>query len=233
VGYLCRGDWQKSLATGTEAWDGSTIRDVTFIRDMAQRVPENDQTLFRHIENRLKWTAHLRERIEEAGFQLRQVGPSVRIERSDGFVFQPMVEQMAAQEKLSDIPVIFHSIEQVGSEVGQMRIYKCVITSRNQNAHAAVRAERWIIGGIDFTREICAYGGTSCFGRMTTTERKARNLAKRVSRRLALYAADIREWTERRLKCERETAERQEAAEAEQRAKDIEADADALAGAFA
>jgi hypothetical protein len=220
---LARGDWQKSLLAGVEAWDGSTIRDIDWLKEKIAQVGEGSDKVAWHIENRLKWTDHLAARIRESGFVLRIDGPSARIDRTDATVDDPGVKEAAAAAGIGDIPIQYHRVVLVGVNEG-IAVYQCTASAVYPYGPFA-RAERFVLGG--FSPE--DLGQVSRIDRVHTTLRRALNRTRKIRK-------SIDDWTAYLMRVEADRKARDEARAEAERAADqarwLEAEGDIIADAF-
>ena len=224
IEVLARGDWQKALLAGTEAWDGSTIRQVDWLAEKIARLGEDHADVYWHIENRVKWTDHLLARIKESGFVVRLDGPSARIERTDDTVDEPGVAEAAAAAGIADIPLQYHRISLAGISAG-IAVYACV-ASAVYPFGPFFRANRFVLGGF----EPVEIGEVSRAERVHTTLKKAINRTRKIRK-------SIDDWTAYRVQMDEIRRAREEARiaaeEAEAEAKSLAEDAEELAAAFA
>ena len=203
IEVLARGDWQKALLAGTEAWDGSTIRQVDWLAEKIARLGEDHADVYWHIENRVKWTDHLLARIKESGFVVRLDGPSARIERTDDTVDEPGVAEAAAAAGIA--------------------VYACV-ASAVYPFGPFFRANRFVLGGF----EPVEIGEVSRAERVHTTLKKAINRTRKIRKSIDDWTAYRVQMDE--IRRAREEA-RIAAEEAEAEAKSLAEDAEELAAA--
>ncbi len=218
VRQLARGPWQERLADGLEAWDGSTIENEEFIKKAMEegRTETRYGSIKQHIQNRRDWTVRLVDRIKEAGLRVTLDGPNARIEPKNDAPDMPLVEEIAKQNGIDSIPVIFHSIVPE-TRVGEVPIFRCVV-SANRDGMRVVRTEKYVVGRPD----------VRCNGRdrVVETLRKAVNLAKKVE------AARVF-WDDQSYRIRKRDEARRAAEEAEKREAAIrEEDEFAIGGCF-
>jgi hypothetical protein len=200
---LTRGEWQKRLVDGLEAWDGSTIEDVPFIKAAivaGKSVSRFDCAIEWHVQNRRDWTEHLVDRLKKAGLSVILDGPNARIVATNSAPDTPMVDEIAEQHGLTRIPVIFHSIS-IQDRVGEVPIFRCIVSGKYNWQHM-VRVDRFVVGRPDVS-----VSGIGPLDHVVETLKKARIRAKKVeSRREA--------WDIRIAQLRHEEATRKEADEA-------------------